>query len=197
MDPSVSTLTFTALAVGLLLVLTRNTWLVWLGLYLVKTVTPEKADIVVVLSGGITGNRLQKAVELAEQGFAPRVLVTGPRGPYGTRESDLAIGFAKRHNLNTTILESLHADINSTLEEALIIDKELQRLAISTALIVTSEYHSRRTWSIFNKYGSKKIRYTVVASKDPLFDPKNWWKTRNGRKTFVVEYMKTLNSWFE
>jgi uncharacterized SAM-binding protein YcdF (DUF218 family) len=136
-------------------------------------------------------------VELAEQGFAPRVLITGPRGPYGVRESDLAIDFARQHDLNTDILESLCADINSTLEEALIVDKELQRLTLSTALIVTSEYHSRRAWSIFHKYGSKKIRYTIVASKDPLFDPKTWWRTRNGRKTFVVEYMKTLNSWFE
>lgn len=182
---------------GVLLVLTRNVWLAWLGHYLIKITPPEKADIVVVLSGGITGHRLLKAIELVEQKFAPRVLITGPAGPYGIRESDLAMNFAKQRGLDTAVLEPLVTDITSTLEEALAIDKELRRRAITKALIVTSGYHSRRAHSIFQKRGSKGVNYRVIASEEPLFDPQTWWRTRDGRKILVIEYMKTLNSWFE
>jgi hypothetical protein len=32
----------------------------------------------------------------------------------------------------------------------------------------------------------------VVAAKDAYFTPDGWWHTREGRKRFALEWMKTL-----
>src|ERR1039458_2414649 len=81
-----------AVAVGLvLLVLFHATVLAALGSFLVKAGPPQKADIVVVLAGDGFGNRILKAAELVKQGWAPKVLVSGPDGNYGNHECDWAI----------------------------------------------------------------------------------------------------------
>ena len=105
------------LAAGIFLALTHTVWLAWLGRFLVKTDAPEQAGIAVVLSGDGNGHRLLKAVEVVEQGYAPKVLIVGPEGSYGARESDLAMDFARRRGLNTAILDPFVTDISSTFEE--------------------------------------------------------------------------------
>ncbi|MBG99073.1 MAG: hypothetical protein CMN58_01860 [Solibacterales bacterium] len=194
---NITTLIITVLATGFLLALTHKVWLAWLGRYLIRTTPLVQADIVVVLSGDRNGNRLLKAVELVDQGFASTILITGPEGFYGARESDLAIDFARRQGLDLKILQPFVVDITSTLEETLAIDEELRSRDISRALVVTSEYHSRRANFILSRYGSENINYVLVTAEDPQFDPQTWWETRDGRKIVVVEYMKTLHSWFE
>ena len=195
--PGGRTLILVVLAAGIFLALTHGIWLAWIGRFLVRTDPPEKAGIAVVLSGDGNGHRLLKAVELVEQGFAPKVLIVGPEGSYGARESDLAMDFARRRGLNTEILDPFVADITSTLEEALVVDEELRRRGIDKALVVTSEYHSRRSRFIYRNRVSGEVKYLVVASDDPRFDPGAWWKTRAGKEILVIEYVKTLNSWFE
>ena len=185
------------LSAGLLLAITHTIWFAWLGRFLVKTDSPEAVGVAVVLSGDGNGHRLLRAVEVVEQGFAPKVLITGPEGSYGARESDLAMAFARRRGLNTEILDPFVADITSTLEEAHAVDAELIRRGIDKAIIVTSEFHTRRSRYIYHNRTSGKVEYLVVASDDPRFDPDTWWKTRDGREIFVIEYAKTLNSWFE
>ena len=71
-------------------------WLPSVGLYLQKACPPEKADIIVVLAGDSSGNRILKSGELAREGYAPALLVSGPEGYYGYLESDLAIEFSSR-----------------------------------------------------------------------------------------------------
>ena len=185
------------LAAGIFLALTHTVWLAWLGRFLVKTDAPEQAGIAVVLSGDGNGHRLLKAVEVVEQGYAPKVLIVGPEGSYGARESDLAMDFARRRGLNTAILDPFVTDISSTFEEALAVDKELRRRGIDKAIVVTSEFHSRRSRFIYRNRVSGEVKYLVVASDDPRFDPDDWWKTRDGKEILVIEYVKTLNSWIE
>ena len=185
------------MSAGFFLALTHGIWLAWLGRFLVNTDPPEAAGIAVVLSGDGNGHRLLKAVELVEQGFAPKVLITGPEGSYGARESDLAMAFAQRRGLNTDILDPFVTDITSTLEEALAVDEELRRRGIDKAIVVTSELHTRRSRFIYRHRTAGRVTYLVVASDDPRFDPDAWWKTRDGREICVIEYAKTLNSWFE
>ena len=185
------------LSAGFFLVSTHTIWSAWLGGFLVKSDPPQPAGIVVVLSGDGNGHRLLKAVELVQQGFAPKVLITGPEGSYGARESDLAMAFARQRGLNTGVLDPFVTDITSTLEEALAVDEELRRRGIDKAIVVTSEFHTRRSRFIYWNRTSGEVEYFVVASDDPKFDPDAWWKTRDGREILVIEYAKTLNSWFE
>ena len=185
------------LAAALFLFVTHPVWLGWAGNFLVKTDPLEKAGIVVALAGDGSGSRLLKAAELVEQGYAPRVLIPGPRGVYGVRESDLALGFARRKGLNMDALEAFPIEATSTLEELASVDRELQRRGVEKALVVTSNFHTRRARNIYRRHSSGAIQYIFVAAGDPDFDADAWWKTRDGREILVIEYIKTLNSWFE
>ena len=185
------------LAIVLLLSVTHPVWLGWAGNFLVKTDPLEAADIIVALAGDGSGRRLLRAAELVEQGYAPRVLIPGPRTAYGARESDLALEFARREGLDMEVLEGFPVDVTSTLEELAFVDRELQRRGVKKALVVTSNFHTRRARNIYRKHTSGAIEYIFVAADSPRFDPDSWWKTRDGKEVLVIEYIKTLNSWFE
>ena len=185
------------LAAALLLGVTHPVWLGWAGNFLIKTDPVEAADIVVALAGDGGGHRLLRAAELVEQGYAPRVLIPGPRQAYGVRESDLALEFARRKGLDLEVLEGFPIDATSTLEELAFVDRELQRRGVKKALVVTSNFHTRRARNIYRLHASEAIQYIFVAADHPDFDPNSWWKTRDGKEVLVIEYIKTLNSWFE
>ncbi len=175
----------------------RSAWLAQLGTFLVRTDTPEPAEIAVVLAGDHHGYRIMKAAELVREGYAPRVLVDGPLGFYGISEAALAIDFAVRQGAPREIFDPFPIESDSTLHEAQLVDAELRRRGIRTALVVTSNYHTRRARFIFHRYASGDVAYRFIASYTEDFDPLNWWRSRAGQKVLVTEYIKSLHSWFE
>jgi uncharacterized SAM-binding protein YcdF (DUF218 family) len=69
-----------------------QTTLSLLGRYLIYSEAPESADIILVLAEGFYGPRVLKAAELAKQGYAPLVLISGT--PYQSgMEGEYAISF--------------------------------------------------------------------------------------------------------
>ena len=175
----------------------RHVWLPELALFLIEDHPPEKAEIIVVLAGDGYGRRILRAVELVEQGYAPRVLVNGSAEFYGLNESQAAIEFAVQRGAPRRVLEAFPNEAKSTIEEAKIVDDELTRQGVSKALVVTSDFHTRRSRSLFAARGSGKVKYVFVASTYPEFDPEAWWHSRQGTKTLFLEYLKTVYTWFE
>ena len=175
----------------------RASWLTWMGELLIKSDPLEKADIVVVLAGDLYGERILLAAELVEKGYALRVLVSGPKNYFGVPESELAIPFAVARGASEGIFDGFPIEAHSTLEETHRVDRELRRRGIRKALVVTSNFHTRRARYIFHKHGSKDVDYVFVAADYPEFRPEDWWRSRQGRKVFVLESLKTLHSWFE
>jgi uncharacterized SAM-binding protein YcdF (DUF218 family) len=175
----------------------RPVWLPVVGEFLVVSQAPETADIVVVLAGDIRGDRILRAVELVQQGHAPRILVDGSMEVYGAGEADLATTFALQHGASREIFEPFPMEADSTLEEAQIVDAELAGRGVRKALVVTSNFHTRRALRIFEAVASGKVKYVMVAAPSPDFQPDRWWYTRAGKRTLLLEYLKTLNSWYE
>jgi uncharacterized SAM-binding protein YcdF (DUF218 family) len=165
-----------------------------LGGYLVSASPPEKADIVVVLAGDSSGNRIVKAGELVRAGYAPRILVSGPAGTYGFYESDLAIPFAEKAGYPASYFLAFPNHSLSTKDEAEGILPELRRLGVHTFLLVTSDFHTHRAGRIYRALTADP-RCVVVAAPDQYFTPDGWWKNREGRKTFMMEWMKTVAGW--
>ena len=168
-----------------------------MGELLIKSDPLEAADIVVVLAGDLYGERILLGAELVEKGYASRVLVSGPKNFFGIPESELAIPFAVARGASEGIFDGFPIEAHSTLEEADRVDRELRRRGIRKALVVTSNFHTRRARYIFQKHGSKDVDYIFVAADYPEFRPEDWWRSRQGRKVFVLESLKTLHSWFE
>ncbi len=165
------------------------------GEYLIRTDPPFEADVAVVLGGDGYGHRVLAGADMVRRGLARRVLVSGPAGVYGLHESDLAIPFAVKHGNPAEWFTGLKHDATSTRAEAVVVVAELRRLAVHRCLLVTSNYHTRRTGRLF-RAAAPEIEFRVVAARDEFFRPRDWWRTREGQKVFVMEWIKTVTSWF-
>ena len=67
-------------------------------------------------------------------------------------------------------------------------------MGVHKFLIVTSNYHTRRAGAIYRSL-ARDVEFRVVAAPDEYFRPPDWWKSREGRKTFLIEWMKTIAEW--
>lgn len=188
----------TCAVLGLLAVLavaTRHSWMPWLGDILVRDDGPAKADIAVVLAGDTNGHRIELAADMVKKGYVPEVLVDGPMGPYGNRESDLAIAFITKEGYPARWFVPLPMDAHSTAEEAAVVVAELERRRLNSILLITSNYHTARAWRTFHKLlrqHNDRILMRVIPARDDWFQPASWWQTREGRKIALLEWSKTI-----
>jgi len=118
------------LALAVIAVVFHSQILGALGAYLVRTDPPRKADAVLVLAGDGWGHRILTAAQLVRDGYAPKVLVSGPDGSYGLHESDLAIPFAVKHGYPESYFVAAVHSGRSTRAEALALLPEIHREGI-------------------------------------------------------------------
>ena len=165
-----------------------------IGSYLIDAEPPVKADIAVVLAGDGRGNRILKAGELVKQGFVSSALVSGPDGNFGFSECDLAIPFAVKAGYPESYFVHFENTARSTYDEARVVVEELHRLGVHSVLVVTSDYHTRRAGRMYRN-AAPDLRITMVAAPDTYFTQDGWWHNREGQKTALYEWMKTVAVW--
>jgi uncharacterized SAM-binding protein YcdF (DUF218 family) len=170
-------------------VLTHSTWMSWLGRYLIEAGPPARAAVVVVLAGDQYGNRILKAAELARQGYADKVVVSGPPCCYGQAESDLAVDFAVRHGFPPGLFVKAPHSGQSTRDEAQILTALVRKLGARSFLLVTSDYHTRRAGGLFRKQ-AQGLEMHVVAAPDQFFRYDSWWRNREASRLFYMEWSK-------
>jgi uncharacterized SAM-binding protein YcdF (DUF218 family) len=195
---------FLKLAICIVIVLalavaTHAWWLTALGRQLVRDEGPAPADIAVVLAGDFYGNRVLRAAELVKQGYVPKVLVSGPDMLYGFYECDLAIPFAVKRGYPEDWFIREPNEARSTREEAVVVLADLRRRGVHRFLLVTSDFHTARAGRIYTHAVSEHSRAAapdltmrVVAAPDKYFRADGWWRSREGQKVFVIEWMKTV-----
>lgn len=177
---------------ALMLWLTHPVWLGFLGNFLVAAEKPERADAILVLAGDMDGLRVFKGGELAKQGFAPKVYVSGPHPVYGVSEAELAINAAVRKGYDARLFEALDVPADSTEEEAQGISRVLRQRGVKSLLVVTSNFHTARAGRIWRRVAGGNMRIRMVAAPDTNFTVDGWWKSRTARKTTFMEWTKTL-----
>jgi uncharacterized SAM-binding protein YcdF (DUF218 family) len=165
-----------------------------LGNFLVEAGPPEKADVIVVLAGDGFGHRILLAGDLIKQGYAPKALISGPDGNYGVYECDLAIPFAVRAGDPESYFTHLEHHARSTSAEAQVVVAKLREMGVKRVLLVTSNFHTRRSGKIFHR-AAPDLDFIVVAAPDEFFKPDSWWHDREASKVFVYEWMKTVAEW--
>jgi uncharacterized SAM-binding protein YcdF (DUF218 family) len=181
---------FTCLLAGLFF--TRITWFRWMGEMLVETQPPFQADMISVIGGDWFGNRILKAAQLAKDGYAPQVLVSGSGYLYGQYECDAAVNFAVARGFDEKYFVKLKYPALSTLDEARAVIPELRRRHVKRYMLVTSEFHTERAGRIFRRV-APDLELHVIAAPDTLHWD-NWWEDREGRKMFLMEWTKSLTS---
>jgi uncharacterized SAM-binding protein YcdF (DUF218 family) len=173
----------------------HNALLGALGGYLVREQAPEKADIGIVLAGDWSGRRILEGGKLVREGYVPQILVSGPAGEYGLHECDLAIAFAVKAGYPESYFRHMEHDGHSTRDEAELAAPILRQMQIHKALLITSDFHTRRAGDVFRDV-TPDISYTVVGAPDEHFSAGGWWRDREGRKIALLEWTKTVANWF-
>jgi uncharacterized SAM-binding protein YcdF (DUF218 family) len=183
------------LGLALLLFLTSEYWLAGLGRMMINAEPPVKADVIVVLAGDWRGGRVTYGGKLVREGYAAKALISGTRSYYDTDEAEFAIRFAEKRGYPRSYFEPLNTYAQSTETESRFIFDELKRRGVKKVLIVTSDYHTRRASRILGN-AAGDIEVHVTAAPDILFKPDSWWKSREGRKTWLLEFTKLITSPF-
>ena len=182
------------LAIALLAAIFHAQLLTALAAYLDKSEPPQSAELAFVVAGDQSGNRILRAGALVRQGYVPEAMVSGPYGLYGFNECDLAIPFAEKAGYPHSYFLRFPNFASSTHEEAAAAVAELRRMGARKVLLVTSTFHTRRAGNEFRS-AAPELKFIVVSAPDLHFTVNGWWHDREGRKTFLVEWIKTVAAW--
>lgn len=150
---------------------------------------PEPSDVIVVLAGE-TDRRPARALELLREGYGHRVLIDVPAGArvYNLTEVQLATQYLKG------LPEAAAMGIcpitgQSTRDESHDVEKCLEPNDGNRILLVTSDFHTRRSLSIF-RHEVRGKTFSVAAAYDDLEFGARWWSRRQWAKTCVDEWIK-------
>jgi len=164
-----------AVAVGLeCKIITQSMWD-----FLVVNETPKSVDVIIVLSGG-TG-RVDEGIKLYQMGYANEILFSGVGAPSMVREAE-SLGIPENHIL-------LEDESDSTFENAKYSSEIMKAKGFTSAIIVTSPYHTRRAMVIFGQFFKKQHFIVCYATFDPSISS-GWWKNQTTRIEVLTEYLK-------
>jgi len=155
-----------------------------LGNFLVVNEDPVKSDVIVVLAGD-AGGRTDYGIALLREGYADKLLFSG---------CVASTGIMVRQALDAGVPEdSLIIDTGSesTYDNAVNSKALLLEYGYKSAIVVTSDYHMRRSRLVFEKaFEDAGIRLVYCSSAAEDFTPAKWWANSRGFKAVCAEYIK-------
>ena len=149
---------------------------------------PQPADVIVLLGDdNYWADRAGRAAELYHARWAPRVVVSGRYlRPYLSNAELMQRDLTERGVPAEAVVRFAH-HASSTREEALAMRRLLNERRWLRVLVVTSNFHTRRTRYIYRRVLGPEAQLRVVAAQDKLYDPNAWWKSREGVRLFFRE----------
>jgi hypothetical protein len=152
---------------------------------------PEPSDVILVLAGE-TDRRPARALQLLDQGYGRRVVIDVPATAriYEFPQLQLAERYIRDLPQSAAVrvcpIEGL-----STREESHDAEKCLAAEEGGRILIVTSEFHTRRSLSIF-RHDVRGKHFSVAVARDEKQFGTRWWTHRQWAKTCVEEWLRLL-----
>jgi hypothetical protein len=152
---------------------------------------PKPSDVIVVLAGE-TDHRPTHALELLEQGYARRVLIDVPAEAkiYDSTPIQLAEKYVR--SLPQAAEVGICPIVGlSTRDESHDVQQCLTHEQGTRILLVTSEFHTRRSLSTFRQELRGKS-FSVAAARDATQFGTRWWTHRQWAKTCLDEWLKVI-----
>jgi uncharacterized SAM-binding protein YcdF (DUF218 family) len=178
-------------------------FVLFIGRWLVVEDPLERAQAIVVLSGGMPVRAIE-AGTLYRQGYAPKVWLTHSTEPGKTLEA-MGIPFTGEDSYDARILmhEGVPAEAITVLEPAIIntadeiaaVSAALAQEKGSTVIIVTSKVHTRRTRILWHKLAGNRGHAIVRAASEDRFNPGHWWRSTGDALEVVRELLGIANAW--
>ena len=148
----------------------------------------EKADVLIVLSDdNFYADRATRAAELFREGKAPLVVASGRRLRPSAGIAELMEHDLIERGVPKDKILRFAQDGDSTREEAEALAKLAKTKKWHKAIVVTSNYHTRRVRYIFRHVFPQGMEILVASARDGDFDPENWWEKRKSTKVFLRE----------
>ncbi len=181
---------------------TFRIWMPAIGKFLLVEDNLQKADCIVVLRGD-DFYPFQKAVELYQNGFAGRILLS-PLPIYEEKLKDyydfrnefyLSDGITG-HVMTLKAFEYLgkneqdiyftSKETDSTYDEALATKEWVFIHNIKSLILVTNTYHMRRSLFTFNRvFKNSGVRIYPVTAENMLYKPAQWWRNERDVRRVV------------
>jgi len=152
---------------------------------------PKPSDVIVVLAGE-TDHRPTYGLELLEKGYARRALIDVPADAkiYDSTQIELAEKYVRRLPQASEVGICPIVGL-STRDESHDVEQCLRREPGTRILLVTSEFHTRRSLSIF-RHELRGKTFSVAAARDDTQFGTHWWARRQWAKTCVDEWLRLL-----
>lgn len=169
-----------------------------IGFFLIREDAPRKAEVAFVLSGGAF-DRGNEAVKLYRMGLCRRLICTGGNlsKDYESQgdtlyESDLTARHLLRMGVPQSAVKVMQSG-SSTEEEVKLIGSWMQAHPKANALVISSDFHTRRIqWTLERLLPEAHRRLAVVGAECTYFNQHRWWENENGMIAVNNEYMKLL-----
>ncbi len=161
----------------------------------------KHADVILILGGGLDDSRYWHAVDLMKAGYADKIVMDAEDffSKYDKTNTELAEEFLLRnHDEHTTVCPLAN---DSTYGETVDVARCLAPMNVSSVLIVTSDYHTRRAFSIFKArlphyhWAITGTFNAIPPAKEETPTADKWWRTRGWAKTILDEWEKLI--WWE
>ncbi len=158
----------------------------------------QPADAILLLGDdNYFAERAARAAELYRAGWAPRIVASGRwLRPYFAIADLMERDLVERGIPAAAIVRHPNRAAN-TLEEAHSLRELVRTQRWRRLLVVTSNSHTRRARYIFRNVFGTEAEVRVVAAPDSTYDPRVWWHTRAGVKTFFYETVGMLVALWE
>jgi uncharacterized SAM-binding protein YcdF (DUF218 family) len=152
-----------------------------------------QSDALIVLGDdNYAGDRAFHAAELYREGVAPVVVASGRMLRQNASVADLMEHDLESFGVPAKSIAKLKHRAENTREEAVEAARLIRSRGWKRVIVVTSNYHARRTRFIFGRILATNVSLRVSGARDSEFDPSRWWETRLGQKLFMLELTSYL-----
>ena len=169
----------------------------FLNYYLVVTKSLEPADAIVLMAGN-DKRRLTAVADLYHRGFAPTVLLTND-GILSAWSSEYSRNLYQVEWAQLELIKSgipkdaivmLKYTQSGTFYDALNTKVFVQKNKVTSLIVVTSDYHTRRTlWSFEKLFIEQPVKLSVYSS-GVNYPAENWIERIRRCNTLTYEFLK-------
>lgn len=151
-----------------------------------RTDEPKRADAIIMLGGGDQG-RMQKAAELYHEGYSDYVIISPAMDEHYAQSKQFAIdlGIAEAAIIEEEVATSTYTNATETLSI-------LEQRGFESALVVTSDYHLKRSKLIHDRINKNhydgKLELTYIAALSADGEP--WHEQTYAKNIWFREYVK-------
>ena len=143
---------------------------------------PVEADVIIMLGGDDQG-RLHKSAELYHAGFADYVMISPIMDKFYSQSRDFAnvLGIPDEAIIEETEATSTYTNATLTLEM-------MEELGMNSAVVVTSDWHLKRSKMIFERMNDGRYELTYVAALSERGE--EWHERSYARLLWFREFYK-------